>query len=498
MRLQNQPFDIVLFITFFVYGLAFWGMGLTLALESGRPPGIAEARVLRPLAVFGFIHGTHEWLESYLLQGQAAGTYLPQWLEWVKLSLLFSSYISLLLFGLRTFRTLTGSTRRFTLPAVFVFVIYTLANLASAFVTYRIKQIIWPELLDAMMRYLLAFPAALLAAFALRTQMLTAFNRGDKVVARALGWAAVGFAIYGLTHFFVHPLEMFPARYINTESFRAFTGFPIQIIRTLVAVLITVCLLRASQVLGKERQRQLDEAQQSRLDALERVRETLVNKEELRRELLRHIVQAQEDERARIARELHDETAQTLAAFSLDLAAMQTMTPGNPDYLRINTRLQDHCKEMSRGLYRLVHDLRPAQLDDLGLVSALQYLADQDARANGLDVSLEIQGHVRRLDVTTETVLFRVTQEALSNILRHAQTKEAWIKLDYQKQDVVLTITDRGKGFDSLQVFLPPAGWGLAGMKERVEAVGGQLTIESAPGKGCVVRVAINVFDIIP
>jgi signal transduction histidine kinase len=256
--------------------------------------------------------------------------------------------------------------------------------------------------------------------------------------------------------------------------------------------------LRVTQELGKERQHQLDDAQQARLVAMERIQEELAKKEDLRRELLRHIVQAQEDERARIARELHDETAQTLAAFSLDLAVMNTMVPDNPECKRINTRLQDHCKEMSRGLYRMVHDLRPAQLDDLGLVPALQYLADQDARESGLEVALEIQGQVRRLDVTTETVLFRVTQEALSNILRHAQTKQAWIKLAYQKQDVVLTIMDHGKGFNSMQVFLPPAGWGLAGMKERVEAVGGQLTIESALGKGCVVSVLINVFDIIP
>lgn len=494
----DQSFDTFMFLIFFVYGLAFFGMGLTLTLESGRTPALAEARVLRPLAFFGFVHGTHEWLESYLLQASVAGTQLPEWLPWLKIFLLAVSYISLLLYGIRTFR---NSGPRFwagLLPGALLMGVYWLTIAISAIITYRAALIPWHDFLDGMLRYLLAVPSAFLAALALRFQLLQAPSRNRKQLARYLTWAAIGFGVYGLTHLVVHPLDMIPARYINTETFRLVLGFPVQIIRTIVAVVITLNLLWATQETEKERQQQFVAAQHERLEALERVREELAKKEALRRELLRHVVQAQEEERARIARELHDETAQTLAAFSLDLAAMQALVPEKPDCKRISSRLQAHCKEMSRGLYRLVHDLRPAQLDDLGLVPALQFLVDQDAKAKGMEVQLEVRGHVRRLDAITETVLFRVTQEALTNVVRHAGTKQARILLHYHRQEVLLAVTDFGAGFDPKQAFPPPRGWGIAGMRERVEAVGGQLTIESEPGKGTEVKVIVHVFDLIP
>ncbi len=112
----------------------------------------------------------------------------------------------------------------------------------------------------------------------------------------------------------------------------------------------------------------------------------------MRRELLRHTVHAQEDERARIARELHDETAQSLSAFTLELAALQDDNLRKPEIKGIVKRLQALSRDMSQGLYRLVHDLRPAQLDDLGLVPALRFLIDQDFHPRGMDIAFEVKG----------------------------------------------------------------------------------------------------------
>jgi signal transduction histidine kinase len=145
----------------------------------------------------------------------------------------------------------------------------------------------------------------------------------------------------------------------------------------------------------------------------------------------------------------------------------------------------------------MVHDLRPAQLDDLGLVSALEYLKDDSVSA-GLDVSIETHGKARRLDSVIETVLFRVAQEALHNVVRHAQVRHVRILLVYQSQEITLRIEDSGVGFNPAQSFPPPRGWGLAGMRERVESVGGQCSITSEPGKGTIVEVAVPVFDILP
>ena len=121
---------------------------------------------------------------------------------------------------------------------------------------------------------------------------------------------------------------------------------------------------------------------------------------------------AQEDERARIARELHDETAQILTALMLELATLRD-TRIRTSLTEIIDRLQSLSRQMSQGIYRLVGDLRPAQLDDLGVTAALRYLADQARQRDDLDVTVSIAGPHQRLDLLVETVLFRIAQEAL-------------------------------------------------------------------------------------
>jgi signal transduction histidine kinase len=495
--MAGHSFDLVLLVVYFAYGLAFFGMGLTLALESNRSPALAEARLLRPLAAFGMLHGATEWLDSYLLQPVAGGLQLPAWLLWLRLGMLIASFSSLMTYGIFTLRLHPLKPGASTFGGWIVLVIYGLGILASAVFTYRTGTTLLVNVYDVLTRYLLAVPAAFLAALALRAEALSALNGGRRRVMVYLTWAAIGFGLYGLTQLFVPAIDMFPARVLNSTVFRTFTGFPIQVVRALLAVLITLCLLRATQMVEKERQQQLLSAQQARLDALERIQNELTEREALRRELLRHTVRAQEEERTRIARELHDETSQVLTAFSLDLATLQTVVCDRSEVKNLVDRLQVLSKQMSQGLYRLVHDLRPAQLDDLGLVSALEYLKD-DSVSTGLDVSIDIKGKARRLDSVIETVLFRVAQEALHNVIRHAQVRRAWILLVYQSQEVTLKVEDSGVGFNPVQSFAPPRGWGLAGMRERVESIGAQLSIQSEPGKGTIVEVAVPVFDILP
>jgi signal transduction histidine kinase len=495
--MANQSFDFVLLVVYFAYGLAFFGMGLTLALESEHSPALADARLLRLLAAFGMLHGAHEWLDSYLLQPVAGGMQLPAWLLWLRLGMLAASFSALLFYGLLTLRTHTLKLTARTYLGWGALAFYGIGILISAIFTYRTGTTLLVNVIDVLARYLLAVPAAFLAAVALRAESLSALKNGRRWVMVFLTFAAIGFGIYGLTQLFVPAIDMFPARELNSTVFRTFAGFPIQVIRALLAVLITVCMLRATQIVEKERQAQLRAAQLARLDALERFQNELSKREALRRELLRHTVRAQEDERSRIARELHDETSQILTAFSLDLATLQTSIRDRPEVNKLVDRLRDLSKQMSQGLYRLVHDLRPAQLDDLGLISALDYLKDDSVSA-GLDVSISIQGKSRRLDSVVETVLFRVAQEALHNVVRHAKIQQAQILLLYQPQEVTLRIDDSGIGFNPVQTFAPPRGWGLAGMRERVESIGGQLNIQSEPGKGTIVEVAIPVFDILP
>ncbi len=495
--MSGQSFDLVLLVVYFAYGLAFFGMGLTLALESERAPALAEARLLRPLAAFGMIHGVHEWLDSYILQPVLSGIQLPSWLLWLRLGLLIASFCSLLVYGVETLRAHTIKPGISTYIVWGILTVYGLAILGSAVFTYRIGTTLLVNLYDVLCRYLLAVPAAILAAVGLRAEALSALSNGRRKVMVFLTWAAIGFGLYGLTQLFVPAIDMFPARFLNSTGFQSFAGFPIQVVRALLAVLITLSILRATQIVEKDRQIQLLAVQQARLEAMERIQDELTKREALRRELLSHTVRAQEEERSRIARELHDETSQVLTAFSLDLATLKTIICDREEVITLVERLQSLSKQMSQGLYRLVHDLRPAQLDDLGLIPALEYLKD-DSVSSDLDVAIIIQGKARRLDPIIETVLFRVAQEALHNVVRHAQVEHARISLKYQPQEITLQVQDFGAGFNPVQSFVPPRGWGLAGMKERVESVGGQLNIESKPGKGTIVEVCVPVFDILP
>ncbi|HEY6073081.1 MAG TPA: histidine kinase, partial [Anaerolineales bacterium] len=397
--------DQWLFFIYFIYGLAFFGMGLAMALESGRSPGLADARVLRPLAAFGLIHGANEWFEAYLLQVNFTSP-PPAWVGWFKLGLMAASFICLFFFayhfsGLSARQTFPGWVRRNGLLGL-----YWLAIGASALVAYRTRSLPPLDFWNALSRYILAVPASLLSATALvaRSRQARAEARPD--LARYFLYAGVSFAIYAATQLVVHTLSMFPANLINQDAFTGLTGIPIQLVRTILAVLITYSLIRATQAVEEERNLQVSIIQQSRLEALQQ-------REALRGKLLQHTVQAQEDERARIARELHDETAQALSAFSLELAALGASLKKQPEASARVEKLKELSRLISQGLYRLVGDLRPAHLDDLGLVPAIKYLLDRARSSSGIDFELQALGSPRRLDPIVETVLFRVAQESI-------------------------------------------------------------------------------------
>jgi signal transduction histidine kinase len=466
-----------LFLVFFIYGLAFFAMGIAMALESGRRLALVDTRALRPLAAFGLIHGTHEWFESYLLQAQSVGTPLMAWIPWTRPILLVTSYGCLFLFAYNLLQLASSHPTQRLRQIIGLLTPYTVFFLGSAFLAYRTSPIPWIDLLDGLVRYLLAVPASLLATLALLVRGRQSQAEDRPALEKYFRLAALGFGIYSLTHFFVHPLEMFPARFLNEDSFIAIAGLPIQVLRTVAAIIITYSLLSATQAVEEERNLQLFAVQQARLQALQQ-------SDESRRNLLRHTVQAQEEERARMARELHDETAQILSAASLHLAALRITLKRKPEALAIVEQLQDLTRQMSQNLYRLVRDLRPAHLDDLGLIPALNYLLAETQSVSKTEFDFDVQGTPRRLDLSVETVLFRVAQEASSNIVRHAGARRAHMQLSFGENHVLLTVADEGQGFDPQASFNAPRGWGLEGMRERIESAGGTFALTSAIGQG--------------
>lgn len=484
-----MQWDIVLI--FFVYGLAFFSMGVALSLESMRTPRLAERRVLRPLAVFGLLHGMHEWIEILLLQGTWLGVPFPEYIDWLRFTILVISFIPLIYFGLLM---LVDPQRGNWLPVMILIGMIGIYVIALLLV-YQQRPDLQFRPADTLARYFLAIPGAILAGLGLRKRAQQVEKEGRTTIARRFRWAALGFILYGITQFFVGPIDLFPADVINGAVFVDWLGFPVQLVRAAMAILVTVNLIQAIQVVDREREEQLLSAQQERLEALEQVRRDLEERESLRRELLRHTVIAQEDERGRIARELHDETAQFLTALSLNLATLKNLVPKETNIQDLIEDLQYQTREMAQGIYRLVHDLRPAQLDDLGLVPALQYLAEAEYKRTGLQVELDISGERQRMNPLVETVLFRVAQEGLTNVVRHAQCEKAKLELAFHPEQVVLQVSDEGVGIRDMPAEGLPRGWGLEGMRERVDSVEGDLQVSSPASGGTIVAVRVPLHE---
>jgi signal transduction histidine kinase len=235
--------------------------------------------------------------------------------------------------------------------------------------------------------------------------------------------------------------------------------------------------------------------------ALENARlyQRVQEREELRGDLLRQSVQVQEEERKRIARELHDGIGQTFTALALGLSGVEEMMPRDMNLARAQVgNLKELSTRAIAEMRHLVADLRPPQLDDLGLVPALHWLADEWRDRLSIDVHVQVIGHRHRLSPEVETVLFRIAQEALTNVAKHAHAQQTIIKLafhqDQTQSRVELIVQDNGVGMTPEQVThrqVPHQGWGLAGIQERASLVGGTFDIDSAPGHGT--RLTIHI-----
>jgi signal transduction histidine kinase len=207
------------------------------------------------------------------------------------------------------------------------------------------------------------------------------------------------------------------------------------------------------------------------------------------RDTLKRAVEGQELERRRLARELHDETAQALTSILLGLRNLEE-SDGN-DVGQAVGNLRELVVQTLQDVRRLAVELRPTALDDFGLAAALERLASGFSEQTGTAVELEARLGDDRLPSDVETVLYRIVQEALTNVVKHAQAEHVSIVLRRKEGTVTAVIEDDGRGFGPQQ--REDGGLGLVGMSERVELVNGRLQIESAEGTGTTLRVEIPV-----
>lgn len=206
------------------------------------------------------------------------------------------------------------------------------------------------------------------------------------------------------------------------------------------------------------------------------------------------MLRAQEDERLRIAREVHDGPLQSLVSLCRQLDALEDLRrEGSSDDLSGDTgQARSVAEAIVVELRDLARDLRPSVLDDLGLDAAVRSLVKDVGTRAGIDGRLEIQGRARRPHPDVELALFRITQEALRNVERHAHASYARVTLTYTEQVVTLSVVDDGVGFDTSVGTRPPFDrFGLLGMKERAVWLGGRFRVVSAPGKGARVEASL-------
>jgi signal transduction histidine kinase len=206
------------------------------------------------------------------------------------------------------------------------------------------------------------------------------------------------------------------------------------------------------------------------------------------RDAVRRVVEAQELERKRLARELHDETGQALTSILLGLKPLEIDATG--ETLKAIAGLRELVVSTLQGVRRLAVELRPSALDDLGLVAAIERLAESFAEA-GIDVDFEAQIGDERLPETVETTLYRIVQEATTNVAKHAGAKRMSITLTRRNGSVVAIVEDDGKGFDAAAG--ESDGLGLLGMRERLALVGGTLRIEADGGTGTTIAAEVPV-----
>lgn len=208
------------------------------------------------------------------------------------------------------------------------------------------------------------------------------------------------------------------------------------------------------------------------------------------------VTRALEEERKRIARELHDDTIQSLAVLALDIQGVIKANRSTGASPEITARLEDlrqRCSGIADGVRRYTYKLRPAVLDQMGLIAALEQLTGEMQDESGVIGQLEATGEERRLSADLELGLFRIVQEALQNVRKHARARRVWVRVNFSDTGVSLDVSDNGRGFQVPQIedLTGQGKLGLLGIQERVSLFGGRLKVISSPGQGTTLSIEV-------
>lgn len=467
MDVLRQFFSTNQIVVVFAYGLVYFLLGFALSLQSRRPSELTLARALPLLGTFGIIHGVAEWGQVFIpIQATYLSSEVIVVLWGVQGTLLAIAFAFLFQFGLRLLAEgLPPAYRYLPLVPWALFALWFLVfTLGAAFFSTGTADT-WLDAGDVWARYLLALPGAVITCFGLSRQSQEFRRLGTARLENMLRLAVLSFGLYAVADgLIVAPAGFFPARYLNTETFFQLTGLPIELWRGLAGLAITVYVVRLLEMFDIEHARQLEEA--------DRVRAVLA-------------------ERDRIARDLHDGIIQSLYAVGLNLEAARELIEDNPVETRSRIEfVMGKLDEAIREIRHYIANLRSPADETRTLQEALASLASEFRRSFGVAVTLDTRGEAAtRMKPEDLNHLRQITRESLSNAVRHGKARRVRIAVEVGSGQIELSVKDDGIGFDPLKT--PANGNGLRNMRQRAQLLGGRFGIESAPGKGTLVRVVV-------
>lgn len=459
-------------IIFAIYGQAFFTLGVALAMQSMKHTRLELGKHLHWLAAFGLSHGLVEWGYVFI---PIQATYLPSGVVegfwWLQLALMVASFVFLLQFGVRTVAR-PGCLRRpyrawWVAGALLGLVVVLALGLESDQDKVRVGIEIWA-------RYLLAVPGAVASAIGTYRSSADVEALDVPGIGRRLRVAAWSLAGYALLNLVTPAHHGYLAQWVNYATIEDWIGVPVQLWRALVGFGILYGMIRSLPVFEVESDRMLEAA---------------------RSEWIHRILSAQEDERRRVAHELHDEVIQELVLLCRRLDSIEDAGASLSDtVLHRVGEARAATEDLIARLRTFARDLRPATLDDLGVVASIRRLMVDLSTRTGIRWDLTVRGSPRRLARDTELGLFRIAQEAIRNVERHAAAQAIRLELTFGADTVSLRVADDGRGMAPVTCGrdLAASGrLGILGMQERAALLGGELKIRSEPGVGTTVVATV-------
>lgn len=450
-------------------------MGLAIAQEIPRHSTLPLSKSLWWLAGFGFTHSAVEWLVIVQTMPQEhMGFPHSDLLPLLVLSMMVISGLLLVQFGASLLASSIYKAQLVRWIGLLLLPLWLLTLWLTSGGLGFSNEVIQHGTVTA--RYVFYVPGTVLSALALLSQRGLFKSMGMPQIAHDCTWGAAVFGFKGIVAgLIVPPANFFPASVLNYTSFLATVGLHAAVFRALAAAGITFFVLRVLRQFAAQQRRELQHASH-----------------QLKR-LSTQVLNAQEEERKRVARELHDDTAQLLSSLLLRLKMLQR-AESLDEVLDRSKHLVELATQATEGVRRMAFELRPAALEDLGLPAAIRWYAEELAAPRGLSVNVCSGGLRDRLPAHVELTIYRVVQEALTNVAKHSGARRADVTLEQAHGGVRVLVEDDGCGFDVNELaHSQERGLGLFGMRERVSLLGGALQIDSRIQRGTRITLEIPI-----